>query len=303
MTGDGPRLKADLALAGVAFIWGATFILVKEALDSISTILFLTLRFTLAAAALSFLFRRRATPNPRNRRQELAIGLGVGTCLFAGYVLQTAGLRYTAASKAAFITGFYLVLVPMLNAIIYRRAPGISEVAGIACATAGMALMTLKTFHLDFAWGDLLILGCSFAFALHIVVLGHFSPRMSYETLAVNQIATAALLGAASFWWMETPRLAWTPAVIGALVITSLFATALAFSIQSWAQQFTTPARTALLLSLEPVFAWITSFVVAGERLLPRVAAGALLILAGVLLVELKPIGSSAHPSTKAPSL
>ena len=286
----GQRWKADLALIGVALIWGATFILVKEALNAVSTLLFLTMRFAIAAFALWFTFRGRGSHFPRNRKRELLVGLLVGSCLFGGYVLQTAGLRYTTASKAGFITGFYIVLVPVLNAVLYRRMPQISEAAGVLFAGVGMALMTLNSFRFDIGFGDVLVLGCSFAYALHIIVLGHFSGTMTYETLAVNQIATGAVLGALTFWWIETPRLTWTTSVISALAVTSLLATALAFSIQSWAQQFSTPTLTALIFSLEPVFAWLTSFVVAGELLTGRATLGALLILAGILLVELKPI-------------
>lgn len=291
------RLKADLALILVTIIWGSTFIVVKEALESVSTMLFLTLRFSIAALVLWFTFRGRGAHYPRNRSRELRIGLLIGTCLFSGYFLQTAGLRYTSASKAGFITGFYIVLVPVLSALIYRRAPSPSETVGVTFATVGMALMTLQNLRFEIGIGDLLVLGCSFAYALHIIVLGHFSSHMTYETLAVNQIATGALLGALTFWWIETPRVRWTPGVLIALAITSLLATALAFSIQSWAQQFTTPTRTAVIFSLEPVFAWLTSFLIAGELLTTRAAAGAALILGGILFVELKPIRSRPHPS------
>lgn len=292
------RWKADLALVGVAFIWGTTFILVKEALNSVSTMLFLTLRFSIATLALWFAFRGRGSHFPRNRRRELLAGLLVGTCLFAGYTLQTIGLRYTTASKAAFITGFNIVLVPVLSALAYRRRPQISEVAGVALATFGMGLMTLKALEFDIAYGDLMVLACSFAYALHIVALGHFARHMSYETLARNQIATGALLGALTFWWIETPRVTWTAGLIVALAVTSLLATALAFTIQSWAQQFTTPTRTAIIFSLEPVFAWLASYVAAGELLGLRPALGAALILTGILFVELKPIRFAAHQSS-----
>jgi drug/metabolite transporter (DMT)-like permease len=161
-----------------------------------------------------------------------------------------------------------------------------------------MGLMTLNSFRLDINFGDLLVLGCSFAYALHIVVLGHFSRQMSFETLALNQIATGALLGSLTFWWVETPRVVWSRDVVAALIVTSLLATALAFSVQSWAQQFTTPTRTALIISLEPIFAWATSFLVAGELLTLRAATGAMLILAGILFVELKPIRFRAHQSS-----
>lgn len=293
------RLKADLALVGVALIWGATFIIVKEALDAASTMLFLTLRFSIATLVLWLIFRgRKNRHHARNRKHELLIGFGVGTCLFAGYVLQTAGLRYTSASKTAFITGLYIVLVPVLNAVIYRRTPRVSEAIGVVLAMVGMGLMTMRTLRFDIEFGDLLVLGCSVAFALHIILLGHFSKRVNYESLAVNQIAAGALLGASTCWWIETPRIAWTQGVIVALVVTSLLATALAFSIQSWAQQFTTPTRTALIFALEPVFAWVTSFTLAGELLVPRAALGAVLILAGVVFVELKPIRFRSHPSS-----
>ncbi len=283
------RWKADLALTGVCLIWGATFVLVKEALNAVSTMLFLTLRFALAAIALWFVFRGRGSHFPRNRKRELAIGALVGFCLFSGYVLQTMGLRYTTAAKAGFITGFYIVLVPLFNAILRRRMPQLSEAAGVIASAVGMAMMTLNSFSLSIGVGDLLVLGCTVAYAAHILVLGHFSGTMSYETLAVNQIATGAVIGALTFWWVETPRFALTTGVVAALGVTSLLATALAFSIQSWAQQFTTPTRTALIFALEPVFAWITSFLVAGETLTARATFGAVLILAGILLVELKP--------------
>jgi drug/metabolite transporter (DMT)-like permease len=296
-SGAGLRLKGDLALVFVTFIWGATFILVKDALNGVSTMLFLTLRFTLATLALWFVFRGRGSHYPRNRRRELLIGLLIGACLFSGYVLQTLGLRYTTASKTGFITGFNIVLVPVLSAILYRRPPRVSEVIGVGIATAGMGLMTLNSLRFDIGFGDLLVLGCSFAYALHIVVLGHFSRHMSFETLALNQIGAGALLGALTFWWVETPRIAWTRDVIIALLVTSLLATALAFSVQSWAQQFTTPTRTALIISLEPLFAWATSFLIAGERLTLRAATGAMLILAGILFVELKPFRFGGHPS------
>jgi drug/metabolite transporter (DMT)-like permease len=296
--GASPRLKADLALVVVTLIWGATFILVKEALNNVSTMLFLTMRFSIATLALWFTFRRRGSQYPRNRKRELLIGFVVGSFLFSGFFFQTAGLRYTSASKTAFITGFGVVLVPIVHAILYRRAPQISEAVGVVVAMVGIGLMTLNSLRMDIAFGDLLVLGCSFAFAFHIVFLGHFSHRMSYETLTLNQIATGALLGGLTFWWVEVPRLVWSPGVIAALAITSLLATALAFAVQSWAQQFTTPTRTALIFSLEPVFASITSFLIAGERLTVRAAVGALLILAGILFVELKPFRFGAHPST-----
>jgi drug/metabolite transporter (DMT)-like permease len=290
MTAPGARRHwhADLALAGVALIWGATFVVVKDALREVSTLLFLALRFTVATCALALVFRRRAVPFQQWSLSVWA-GLAAGACLFAGYTLQTAGLRYTTPSKSAFLTSLSIVLVPFLASLVGRRRPDLYEVAGAITATAGVGLMTLPGGRFDVNPGDTLTLLCALAFAAHILVVGYFSGKVVYENLAVMQIAIAALLGLGTFWWAEPPMIRWSVSVAGAVAITGLMATALAFSVQVWAQQYTTPVRTALVFSLEPVFAWLTSFLVAGERLSRGAVLGAALILSGILLVELKP--------------
>jgi drug/metabolite transporter (DMT)-like permease len=285
----------DSALVLVALIWGSTFVLVKQALADVSTLLFLTLRFTAASIALGLLLNpqlRRDLRQPAILRRSVPAGVLAGTCLFAGYVFQTFGLKYTTPAKAGFLTGLYIPLVPLLSALIYKKAPQLSETLGVVCAFAGMALMSVQQEILAIGTGDLLVMVCAVAYAFHILVLGRFAAHSSVPVMTVVQIATAALLGACSFWWAEPAHIAWTPAVIGALVITSLLATALAFLIQTWAQQHSTPTRTALIFALEPVFAWATSYLLAGEVLNKRGIAGAALILTGILFVELKPFRS-----------
>ena len=151
--------------------------------------------------------------------------------------------------------------------------------------------MTLTGANLRMELGDLLTLGCAATYAVHILVIGHLAPKLGFKGLALTQVATAAVLDLATFWWVETPRVRWTPGLLAAVAVTGLLATAFAFAVQTWAQRHTTPTRTAIIFALEPVFAWLTSFVVAGEVLSGRAAAGAVLILAGILLVELKPLG------------
>lgn len=284
-----PAWLVDVSLIAVAFIWGTTFVLVKQALAEVSTLLFLALRFTAAAAVLALIFRREFS-SPK-RLESLRGGLIAGVLLFAGYVLQTFGLRYTSASKTGFITGLYIPLVPLFGTLIYKKLPQISEVVGVAAAFAGMALMSIQGEILDIGRGDLLVAGCAVAFAFHILVLGRFAGTANVGLLSVVQIATAMCLGSATFWWIEPVHLRWTTQVAIALAVTSLLATAFAFSVQTWAQRWSSPTRTALIFSLEPVFAWATSYVVAGETLTPRATAGAALILAGILIVELKPFG------------
>lgn len=278
----------DASLVMMTLIWGATFILVKRALADASTVLFLTIRFAAAAALLAIIFRRafRAGKNGLSVRAGALAGL----CLFAGYIFQTVGLRYTTASKAAFLTGFTTPMVAVLSAIVYRRAPQFMEVLGVATAFLGMALMTIPGASFAISKGDLLVSACAVAYALHILVTGRFANRVNISVFIATEIATGAAVGAASFWWAEPIRLNWSVPLIAALAVTGLLATALGFSVQTWAQRWCSPTRTALFFTLEPLFAWLTSYIFAGEVLSSRRIAGAVLILTGVVFVELKPM-------------
>ena len=289
-------LRAEFALVFVALIWGSTFVLVKSALSDVSTLLFLSLRFSFAGVVLGIVYRRKLSGVFSRRGSKLKGGVVVGICIFSGYMFQTFGLRLTTPSKSAFLTGMFIVLVPLLHAVIYRVTPRPSERVGVVVALLGMGLMTLDGTQLSANPGDLLTLVGAFFYALHVIALGHFAPRDGFERLSVLQTTTAAALGLSTFWWVETPFIEWTATVLLALAVTGLFATAVAFSLQSWAQQHTSPTRTALILALEPVFAGATSFLLLGEVLSGRALAGAALILVGILLVELKPLGRKNHP-------
>jgi drug/metabolite transporter (DMT)-like permease len=285
--------KVDGSLIAITLIWGATFVLVKQALADVSTLLFLAVRFSIAAAVLGIIFRNEF--RKLNSRASLVRGVIAGTFLFSGYVLQTAGLKYTSAAKAGFITGLYVPLVPLIGSLIEQKLPQISELLGITVACVGLVLLSGQNGVFDIGRGDLLVAGCALAFACHVLILGRFSPRSNVGVLTVAQIATGALIGGATFWWVEPVRIVWSGSVFLALAVTSLLATALAFSVQTWAQHWSSPTRTVLIFSLEPVFAWLTSYLIAGELLSRRAAAGAALILAGILVVELKPIRSRKH--------
>jgi drug/metabolite transporter (DMT)-like permease len=281
------RWKADLALLANALIWGATFTTVKGALDDASPILFVAVRFSLAATVLVLIYVRKLD------RRTVLPGIAAGTLLFTGYAFQTVGLRFTSASKSAFITGLTIPMVPLLSSFVYRKRPRPVELAGVLCATVGMGFMTLQDIHLQVNPGDGLTVLCAAAFAGHIVALGYFSNwairrGFGFEALAVWQILVAAALGLISFHWLDTPHWHMSSGLWVALAITGLLATALAFTVQTWAQRYTTPTRTALIYSLEPVFAWVFSWMLTGELLSRRATVGAVLILAGILLVEMK---------------
>lgn len=280
------RWRADVLLTLVCLIWGATFIVVKTAVNDISILLFLTIRFSIAAVLLIVLAAARKHSPPF--RASLRGGILAGIFLFTGYVLQTTGLHYTTAAKTGFITGLYIPLVPILGALLYRKMPLSSEALGVVLAFAGTALMTIQGDVFRIGQGDLLVACSTIAYALHLLVLNHYSKVTDVGWLAALQISTAAVLGWVIFWWAEPVSVRWTQPVWIALAVTSVLATAFAFTALTWAQKYTTATHSVLILSFEPVFAWLTSYVAAGETLSGRGVAGALLILAGILLAELK---------------
>jgi drug/metabolite transporter (DMT)-like permease len=302
-----PSTLAHLLLLAVVAIWGATFVLVKDALNDASPLLFNLLRMTLAAIALAIVNRRHLR---HLTRPTLVAGAIVGLFLAAGYQFQTAGLARTTAAKSAFITGLVVVFVPLLTAIPGIRpanahAPGWPALLGALLAFTGLLFLTTppgttaSNIFTSIGLGDLLTLICAIAFAGHLLFLAHTSTRIPIPQLSTLQIAFAALVMLITLPLGGPLYLHLTPRLLIALAITSLLATAAAFTIQSWAQQHLPPTHTALLLTLEPVFAWLISFLFLHERLSHRSLAGAALILAGILLTELLPTPSPTptHPS------
>jgi drug/metabolite transporter (DMT)-like permease len=283
-------VKAHLLLVLMTLIWGSTFVLIKQALNDSSPLVLNAVRMALAAVLLAIFYWKQMT---KLTRPVLIAGVTVGFFLYLGYALQTSGLRLTTPSKSAFLTGTSTVMVPLLLVAIWRTHIHLWRVAGIVLALAGLFLMTVPgggANLADFAkvsLGDILSIGCAVGFAFHIVFVGRASQRFPFEQIAVLQIFTAAVLMAVTAPLLETPHFHPTGTVIATILITGIFGTAVAFTVQAWAQQFTPATHTALIFNLEPVFAWLTSFVYLKERLGLRAGAGALLILGGVLVSEL----------------
>jgi len=274
----------------IAFIWGSTFVLVKEALNDASPLVLNSARMVVAAVLLAIFYRKKIAVLTQ---PALIAGVTVGFFLYLGYALQTSGLKLTTPSKSAFLTGTSSVLVPLLLVAIWRAHIHLWRVAGIALALIGLFLMTVpggKAGLADFAnvnLGDLLTIGCAFSFAFHIIFLGHASQRFPFEQVAVLQVGTAAILMTVSAPLLEHTHFRPTATAIAAVLVTGILCTAVAFTVQSWAQQFTPATHTALIFTTEPVFAWLTSFIYLHERLGLRAGVGALLILGGVLVSEL----------------
>jgi drug/metabolite transporter (DMT)-like permease len=279
-----------LLLVLIAFIWGSTFVLVKEALNDASPLLLNSARMLVASALLAIFYRKKLAVLTR---PSLTAGVLAGTFLFAGYAFQTSGLKLTTPSKSAFLTGTSSVLVPIALVAIWRVRIHLWRVVGIALALLGLFLMTVpgsRAGLADFAnvnLGDLLTIGCAICFTFHVIFVGRASQRFPFEQVAFLQVGTAAILMTVSTPLLEHPYFRSTPTVIAAILITGTLCTAVAFSVQSWAQQFTPATHTALIFTTEPVFAWLTSFIYLHERLGLRAGVGALLILGGVLISEL----------------
>jgi len=304
------KLRAYLLMLFVVAVWGSTFVLIKGALADATPAAFNLVRMTLAFAVLAVAYHRSWRSI---QRWQITSGALVGLCLATGYQFQTTGLARTTPSKSAFITGLVVVLVPLLSSIPRLRPPGArpprwNAFLGAAIAFAGILLLTapaaaqsprpatamgvvasllpdLSSINI----GDALTFGCAIGFAFHCIALSHISPRIGFRPLAILQVGFCAIFMAISLPFIEHPHIVWTPRLIIALAIAAVLATAAAFSIQSWAQSILPSTHTALLLTLEPVFAWITSFLIMGERLGMRPASGALLILTGIALTELVP--------------
>jgi len=278
-------IQADLALLLVTAIWGSTFTIVKKSLVQSSPILFIALRFWVATAvALALMpgvWRGMS-------RKTLRHGLILALVLLAGFVFQTLGLRITPPSRSAFITGLAVIFVPILGYSLYGRKPKLNTLAGIVLASIGLGLLTLRATELKFRQGDLLTLICAVVFALHILLLSRYLAESNYRQLVILQFGGSALLGTLLIPMLETPFLVWDLNFALYLAITGILATALGFYVQNRAQQYTSANRVALIFGLEPFFAVLFAYLLVGEGLTPREWWGGGLVMAGIMLAELK---------------
>ncbi|MGH3666411.1 MAG: DMT family transporter, partial [Egibacteraceae bacterium] len=291
-TGAGRRSWLELALIAVTAVWGGTFPLVKEAVTRVGPFTFNGVRFLLAGVALGLV----AAPALR-RLGPTGLGHGglLGVVLFGGYAFQTVGLQSTTASNAGFVTGMFVVFTPLLSAAVLRRVPSAAALGGVVLATVGLALLSVGESFVP-GGGDLLVLVCAVCFALHIVGLGAWSSRHDATALAVVQLLVAGACHWVFAVALEAGRVParWDGYALMALTVTALVASAAAYWIQTAAQRIIPPTRTAVILTMEPVFAGIFGFVLLDERLAPRGWLGCALILAAMLLAELRGARSPA---------
>jgi drug/metabolite transporter (DMT)-like permease len=298
VTGAARARWVPVALVGVAAVWGATFVVVKDAVELYPLYGFLALRFAIAVVALVVILPSSLA---RMRVSVLRVGALAGLLLAAGYIFQTWGLEDTSASKAAFLTGLFVVMTPLLQAVLLRRRPGAATLAGVVLAFAGLWLLSGGGAG-GWTVGDSRVVLCALAYSLHMIVLG--GPGRSHDSrpLTLVQLATVAVVCGAISIATEPVGLPRDGSVWVALVVTGVFASAMAFAIQTYAQRHLSPTKTALILITEPAFGGIFGWI-AGERLGVGGAVGAALILGGMVVAELlggPPTGAGEHVQLEA---
>ena len=276
---------AELALVGIAAVWGLTFTMVQDAVESLPVTTFLAYRFLAAALIVTAFAWRDVRALPA---EGLRTGLVIGVFLTAGYLFQTLGLQDTSASSAGFITGLFVVLTPLLGAVVLGQRAG--RTAWLAAGASAVGLFLLSGAGADFRLsGDGLVLLCAVAFSAHILATDHGVERYPVGALVAVQLwvcGLACLLLAAVGGDLEVPR---GGEVWSALAVTAVVASALGFLVQSYAQRHASPARTALILASEPAFAGLFGYLLAGDRLGPVEWLGAAIILAAIVAVDAVP--------------
>jgi drug/metabolite transporter (DMT)-like permease len=279
------RRLSELALVGIASVWGLTFVMVQDAIRELPTMAFLAYRFIPAALIVALVFHRQLRALPRGGWRAGAV---MGVFLTGGYVFQTLGLEETTASNTGFITGLFVVLTPVLGAVFLRQH--IPVIAWVAAGVAMVGLWLLSGGSDDFNLrGDGLVFLCAISLAAHILATASAVRRYDVGALLAVQLGVVGLVSlaiAAGAGQLERPE---GTTVWSALIVTSLIASALGFFVQSFAQKHAPPARTALILASEPAFAGLFGWLLNDERLTAIGWLGAALIMAAIIAVEIVP--------------
>jgi drug/metabolite transporter (DMT)-like permease len=285
----------------VTAIWGYSFLLVHDAVAVYPVFLFLAVRFSIASLLLLPFLKGRLRHLDKG---TLVGGFLMGTALFSGYAFQTLGLVWTSAAHSGFITGLFVVLTPLFEAVISRKFPRPAVATAVALATGGLVSLSWQGSLAQTNIGDLLSLVCAAVYAVHLLVTGHMARRYDTGALVIVQVATVAVLS----WIFSVPSLDRIapiprPALI-AILVTAVFATALAYYVQTAFQRFTSAVQTAIIFTMEPVFAGLAAVWVGGETLGWRGLFGGVLIVAGMLIGQVTESGGipkRSHPRVADP--
>jgi len=272
--------KADMMLLIVAIVWGAGFVAQKAAMEHVGPILFTAIRFAIGALVLMpFVVKR--TPIGGEWRAGIILGL----VMFAAAALQQMGLVYTSASRGGFITGLYVLVVPVTG-LFFGHKFHRGHIAGALLAAVGLYLLS-GDLSGETGKGDFLIMGCAVLWAIHVAMVGHLAPKAEPIRLAFAQFVTVAVLAAIVTPFFEFVSLSSIFDAKLAIFYSGVFAIGLAFSLQVVAQRDAPPTHAAILMSLEALFAAITGWLILSEQLTPKELTGCGLMLAGMIASQL----------------
>jgi drug/metabolite transporter (DMT)-like permease len=277
-------LLPELALIAATVSYGATFVIVQDALERVTPVGFILLRFSIGALVLAPFAIARGYRLPgvsASAREFAAIMLAFGAVAFAGYWFQNAGLERTTTSNSAFITGLFVVFTPLVETAVLRRMPPPNVILAVIVATVGLFLLTGADLSLNA--GDMLTLGCAFFFGIWIYMGGRLSQRFDAVTVTAAQLAVVAALAVPIVLYDGLGEI--DAQVVMAVLVTGVLCSAVAFSLQFWGQRYVEPSRAAVILLFEQVVAGVVGYAV-GERLGFAGYVGALVILGGMLLAE-----------------
>lgn len=287
-------MRSNMMLLMAAAIWGLGFVAQRLGMDHMGPFTFNGLRFLLGALSLLpllwWLKSRQPRPRPEqpsgDRRLLLIGGLLAGTVLFSAASLQQVGLLYTTAAKAGFITGLYIILVPVIG-LLLRHKTGANTWVGALIAMAGLYYLSV-TDEFTIGYGDLLQVVGALFWAIHLLVLDHYSSRVAPIRLAGVQFVVCGLLSLATAFVIETPTLSGAVAGWQALLYAGLVSVGIGYTLQVVGQRGAHPAHAAIILSLETVFAAIGGVLLLGESLDERAVVGCSLMLAGMLISQIR---------------
>ena len=279
-------IQAEIYLLIIVIIWGSTFALIKGVIDLIPPYTYLTYRFLLAALILVLIFWKRMK---KINIMILKKGSLIGIFLFLAYTFQTVGIKYTTATKAGFITGLSVVLVPIISHFLIKEKINRNSAIGVVLAFAGLWFLNYSS-SFSFNLGDFLVLLCAFSFATHIISVGLFSKKLDYVLLAIVQITVVFVLSLLMALIYERPaiHLSYSADIWWSIMITGVFATALAFYMQNRFQRYSTATKTAIIFSGEPIFAAVFSYFLLGEKVGLIAWIGGLLIIFGMIVSQRK---------------
>lgn len=292
------RLKAELILFFITFIWAGTFVIIKPTLNFISPLLFVTVRFLIATIILTMIYGGKLLEIPK---ATFKMGTILGIFLFIGFVVQTIGLKYTTATKSALITGTFVVFTPILQVFVERKPLKTGSILGVILVFAGLIFLSskendffelIKSIGNDFNIGDFLTLICAIFFAGYIVYLDIISDKTDFNHIVWIQIVitlVGSFLLMISFDKLEVEKIKFelNNQVIFTIIYTSIFATIITTFLQTKYQKYTTPTRAAIIFTSEPLLASILAYLILNETIGIFGLIGGALIILGVLTSEL----------------